>query len=164
MKDNIYKIYPITSVIYDIKNNSRVISEENKFETFYEPDEGLNKELDYFLEEYSLDSDLLFSNLSSSMNNQNFNPWCFIFFKKEYDIFNKIDEVRNKTEILCGSYSILSQKDLEQKKKTVSIIIVKSKNILMDLSNKSTIFQHLWMKTKELPSYGIYGIISDSPI
>ena len=151
MKENIYKIYPITP--HDLK-----------MRIDYEPEDDLADRLDTILSKHNVDRYWFFDYISGSLKINNFLPWCFIFFEEEYDIFEKIDSVRSKDEILCGSYAVMAKKKaVDDKRKTVSFIIIKSKAILEKLSLKSELFNWFWLQLKYLHSNGVYGYVSTMP-
>ena len=138
------KCYAIFSMVMTAPENPNFVPLKT-YNLLPEAEESLNSII-------GTDKGLRYINgLNITFNKLDFWPWAIIAFKKGYNIAGHLISIRkSKMDFTMGSYSIFYDYSIEEKgPPPVSIICIKSKTVLKDLSKDSILFENFWHDLKE---------------
>ena len=121
--------------------------------------------LDSLLEKFNTHSFSFMMALNNSYQNINWWPWVIIVFGEEYRIAGHLASIRvNKLDFNFTAFSIPKHYSIEEHGvPPVSVISVKSKDVLIELAKKSPLFNSAWELLKSRSEERRWLVFSDPP-
>ena len=121
--------------------------------------------LDSILEKFETHSFSFMMGLNISFGNMNWWPWAIFVFSEEYRFAGHLVSIReNKTDFCLTAFSIPKQYSIEKHGvPPVSVINIKNKKILRNLSIRSPLFKSTWNLLKNREDDKRWLIFPDPP-
>jgi hypothetical protein len=148
------------------KDGTKIWTKKIPFcDRMFDPHPEAREILDKILAKYDKDSWGFFFHLDDALKRKNLMPWVMIFFDDAMGIGGHLLSIRDKRDDLrFTDISIPYFADIEKiNLSRVSMILVKSKEILYDLTAKTPVFNSSWELLKDKDEHQHWICFSDAP-